>query len=374
VPVALRGNLKDFGIADVFQLIGQQRKTGQLEIRRGARHMWLAFDQGAVVWAVPAGRDGQPGLGESLVRSGLLTQDRLLDLRKECQASARPLSAVLATSADVSAEEMDEVISLISQDTIFEVLRWTEGSFDFSAQAVPHDRPPQKLLGAEQILMDGLRMADEWQSFCENVPARDRVLERTASFDHFRHATSQDSPVSLDIAERVYQLVDGRLTCQRIIDLSRAGTFEATRVLAALLQNGIIGPVERRSDRIVHSDGPKKRVLDLRWLRTAALSGLPLLVLAAVVYAGFVARRPSASSAVYPILRSPIEDAQVLFEKRRIRHAVEAHRYRFGDWPHSLSEADQIGLLGRETLAPTEGAPYYYARREGGVLLLAPER
>ena len=34
MPVALRGNLKDFGIADVFQLIGHQRKTGQLEILR----------------------------------------------------------------------------------------------------------------------------------------------------------------------------------------------------------------------------------------------------------------------------------------------------------------------------------------------------
>ena len=32
--VALRGNLEDFGIADVFQLIGQQRKTGVLDLKR----------------------------------------------------------------------------------------------------------------------------------------------------------------------------------------------------------------------------------------------------------------------------------------------------------------------------------------------------
>jgi hypothetical protein len=32
VSVALRGNLRDFGISEVFQLIGQQRKTGVLEI------------------------------------------------------------------------------------------------------------------------------------------------------------------------------------------------------------------------------------------------------------------------------------------------------------------------------------------------------
>ena len=32
MAVALRGNLSDFGIGEVFQLIGQQRKTGVLEV------------------------------------------------------------------------------------------------------------------------------------------------------------------------------------------------------------------------------------------------------------------------------------------------------------------------------------------------------
>jgi hypothetical protein len=32
VSVGLSGNLRDFGIADVFQLIGQQRKTGVLDL------------------------------------------------------------------------------------------------------------------------------------------------------------------------------------------------------------------------------------------------------------------------------------------------------------------------------------------------------
>jgi hypothetical protein len=371
--VALRGNLKDFGIADVFQLIGQQRKTGQLEITRGSRHMWLAFDEGAVVWAVPAGRGGKPGFGESLVRCGLLTQERLRELESECQASARSLQAVLAGGADVNAQELDEVISQISHDTVFEVLRWKEGSFDFSAQPVPHDRPPEKLLGAEQILMDGLRMIDEWQTFCDRVPTRDRVLERTASFDHFRHAAGEDARPRLDNAEKIYQLVDGRMTCQRVVDLSRVGTFEAIRILADLVEAGVVGPLERRSDRIARPEGSGRSV-DWSGLRVAAFSALPVILLAALVYASFMDFTPGRSSAVFPIVRSPLEDARAVFEKRRIRHALEAQRYRYGDWPRSLAEADRTGQLGRETLAPAGGDPYYYARREGGVLLLAPER
>ncbi len=37
MAVALRGNLQDFGIAEVFQLIGQQRKTGMLKFRTMAQ-------------------------------------------------------------------------------------------------------------------------------------------------------------------------------------------------------------------------------------------------------------------------------------------------------------------------------------------------
>ena len=51
MAIALRGNLKDFGIAEVFQLIGQQRKTGLLEISAKGRQVCLAFSDGAVVRA-----------------------------------------------------------------------------------------------------------------------------------------------------------------------------------------------------------------------------------------------------------------------------------------------------------------------------------
>ena len=49
MSIALHGNLRDFGIAEVFQLIGQQRKTGTLVIGEGGDAVYLAFDEGRVV-------------------------------------------------------------------------------------------------------------------------------------------------------------------------------------------------------------------------------------------------------------------------------------------------------------------------------------
>ena len=70
--VGLSGNLVDFGIADVFQLIGQQRKTGLLELRTRGAEATLVFDGGSVVAALPAGDGDVDALSDKLVRCGLL--------------------------------------------------------------------------------------------------------------------------------------------------------------------------------------------------------------------------------------------------------------------------------------------------------------
>ena len=102
---------------------------------------------------------------------------------------------------------------------------------------------PTNHSGAAQILMDGLRRVDEWQRFAELVPSEDLVFERIAGFEAFRDR--QDTPMGrrLEHAKRVYGIVDGRLRVRRVIDLSRLGSFDATRALAALCEANVIAPL-----------------------------------------------------------------------------------------------------------------------------------
>jgi hypothetical protein len=76
---------------------------------------------------------------------------------------------------------------------------------------------------------------------------------------------------------------------------------------------------------------------------------------------------------VFPIERPALAQVQANFEKRRLRHAIEANRFLVGDWPSGLDAADATGLLGRDSLAPGSSAPYYYAIRENEIILLTPE-
>lgn len=378
VGVALHGNLKDFGLAEVFQLIGQQRKTGLLEIQGSGLTMRLAFADGAVVWAQPASNGEHTALGEMLVRCGLVTQEKIVEYLREAEASARSLPQLVLAQGDASPEDLEATLDLLTRETIFQVLRWTQGSFHFSAQTVPHDRPPEKLLAAEQILMDGLRMIDEWQTFAEHIPSGEAVFQRCTPFDVYRHQAQGDARRRLPHAQAVYQLVDGRLTVRRVIDLSRLGTFEATRLLAELLQAGIL----QVSDPGTNSSKRRKRTrkrepgASLAYVQHAFSACLPVACLAwvvALILGSFpqlptVPLHETRARVGVAIPRAPFEAARRGFERRRLRNSVEAHRFQHGDWPERLADL----AVGGDALTATSGDPYYYVRNGDGILLLTP--
>ena len=220
MSIALRGNVQAFGIADVFQLIGQQRKTGVLEFTQGRERVQVCFDSGRVVSAAPAVSGPNAALGDMFIRCGLLTREKVGKLLRECASSAQSLGRVVLRDGALAEKELREIEDLLTRETIFAVLRWSSGDFDFRAQGIEHDRDAESLLGAEQILMDGLRMVDEWQSFEEHVPSEDTVFRRVAGFEAYLEHGAGQARRQLDAAERVFFLIDGRLAARRIVDLS----------------------------------------------------------------------------------------------------------------------------------------------------------
>jgi len=378
VGIGLSGNLRDFGIADVFQLIGQQRKTGMLELTNAKARVQLIFDNGAVVFASPAsGRsgDGDP-LADMLLRCGLLTRERAEQAQARCRTSAQTIGAYVVEQGWIDAEEVRRIEDLLTRDTIFEVLRWEAGSFDFRAQSIEHDRDHGSLLGAEQILMDGLRMIDEWRSFSHHVPNETTVFQRVGRFETYAERKAGLPREQLERARRLFSLVDGRLSVRRAVDLSRLGSFDGTRILAELVEEGLIKPLHpegvrhlRKQDR---SQGAQRRSR-----ATGGIAGmlvgsvLPLVLLA---LAAWLAQSPPTPAAAGPgVETQALERLREAYATRRIRNAIDAYRLTEGHWPDVFRDLPTEGYLDPSALAAPEGRPYYSANRDDGVVFLAPE-
>ena len=373
MDASLRGNLKDFGIADVFQLMGQQRKTGVLEFNGDGQQIQIFFDGGAVVSAAPVGSWPDAAFGEMLMRCGLLSRGQVDELRRECGASARTLTGVATARGWLAEAELRKIEELLTRETIFSVLRWRAGSFDFTTKDIEHDQSTESLLGAEQILMDGLRMIDEWQSFADLVPSEDMVFRRLLSFEQYGERCSGEVPGQLANAERVFELIDGRLSVRRIIDLSMIGSFDSVRALARLHRYKIIEAVELESLTSPAQIDPKEARHPAHLGRLAAIAALALL--AAVTGSilqwvgsgepldAFTIQRPDA-----------LELARHAHEKHRVRHALGIYWFSHGRWPTNLAELVDDGFLSHRELASEHGHPYYFASRENGTWLLAPDR
>ena len=66
----LRGDLKEFGVPEVFQLLEQQAKTGCLNVKTDIKEIEVYFREGRIVGAFPGGEDPWNYLAGILCRVG----------------------------------------------------------------------------------------------------------------------------------------------------------------------------------------------------------------------------------------------------------------------------------------------------------------
>ena len=377
---ALGGNLEDFGIAEIFQLIGQQRKTGTLLLSTGTERIEIQFDRGAVVCAGPVGDFPGAALAEMLVRCGYAEGKRVEVLRQKSFASAETIKGLAVEDELISKEEIDELESLLTKESLFDLLQWTTGSFDFKPGDVGHDRAHELMMGAEQILMDSLSITDEWLNLADSIPPEDTVFGKTSAFGAETGQALRLNPrISPEKAERVSQLIDGRASVRRVIDLSRVGTFEAMQVIVVLRQAGMIQAVTPPRKRRTASLPLRKNQL-----RGALAAILPLLLLLTVSLAtlhrsslGFgwgIEDSASQGASGFALNQKPLETVRAAYAEMRTQHAIEDIRMATGRWPRDWGEIEEHRLLARVALASAESPPYYYVRRNNGAVLLAPVR
>jgi hypothetical protein len=355
--MSLEGKLSDFGVADIFQLIAQQRKTGVLEVRNGESTFEIHFVSGSVLRAWPAESRPDGALAAFLLRTGLLAESDLAEVWREQEETLEPFPSVLASQGLVSKEDLQKLQRLLSDETIFELFLWDQGSFEFHPQPV-NEREGDQLIGAEMVLLDALRMRDEWGNISRGLPDPSAVLAPTADIEDFarrRPPLEESSGLAGEQLQRLYTLSDGRLTLRRIMDLSRLGTFTAGRGLFALLRGGILH-VERSKVRReeIEAAGSRFDVAPIVLGVCAALAcGLALLP------------RPTAEG--WPIPSAVLAAARDQSAEQRLRAALEARRWTHGAYPLTLAElAGEVpGLLAHVSLDR-----YSYALSENGYTLV----
>jgi hypothetical protein len=383
--MALQGSIKDFGLPDIFQLIGLQRKTGILTLKRADESITVTFENGMVVNAETTQKRNEDRIGALLVKQGRLSEEQLEEVLQKQKATLQRLGHVLVSGNHISAEDLKRALQVQVNQNVYKLFRWKEGDYNFEpTEKVEFDRANMNPMSSDFILMEGIRMVDEWPIIEKKIPTMDIVfrpavdasnvdlVEGDGGDDSFgfgdkKGAASSRIRLSGDEA-RVFRKVDGVRTVQGVIDASGLGDFDACKALFDLLSRNIVAPSGRGA---AGREGaarvaPASPAIGYAMLAAAALLTLGSLALHRASPFGVLGRPPLLGSA-YDSALSGVSRGRL----ERLDAALLAYRLAHASLPATLNALVQERLVDARYLKDPWNREYRYQPSPAGYRLAA---
>ncbi len=390
--MALAGTLKDFSLADIFQLIALQKKTGYLTLKSQTEVVTVTFNDGSVVGADSLHKRLEDRLGHVLVKSGRISKEELTKALEIQKQTLQRLGYILVSENFVDAANLKGALAVQMQQTIYRLFRWKDGEYNFEPHDnVEYDRENVTPMAAESILMEGIRMLDEWPLIEKKIPSFELVLEKVplpsapvldtrvevpVVDDLFSlgpevpkksaKPAAEESVVRLSQEEMsVYQHVNAVFTVQEIIDRCGLNEFETCKALFELMNRHLIRPVS--------AAGAEEEEEAAAPLTAQAMLDKVLMPLFWVVLAASILALPFHPFGHFPGPGSGFgQDQKVLRSRITLQRAVAAiyaFKIQEGRLPASLEELTTKGLLPLSGTMDAFGVPLVYQVTENGYTL-----
>lgn len=237
--MALKGNLRDFTITQLLNLINLARKTGTLVIDGPNDTAWVSFREGKLAYS-KMGKD-KNNLATILYRSKKISQSQHKMIRKRAGSmSDKELGLLLInanyiTQDDILASLQTEFVGIIHR-----LFTWAEGLFRFENNVLPPDDKIILRINLENIIIEGSRQLREWEQLQDEIPSLDIALKFTD-----RPGTKLQN-VNLSVEEwRVAKYINPKNSIRQIANTTKMNDLEIRRIVYGLLQAGLVDMVRQ---------------------------------------------------------------------------------------------------------------------------------
>jgi hypothetical protein len=122
-----------------------------------------------------------------------------------------------------------------TQDVVFRVFTWSDGSFHFEPNVPPPEDRIAVPISLENIIIEGSRRVKEWQQLQDELPNLDMSLRFT---DQPRARLRN---ISLSVEEwRVVSFINPRNSIRQIAKATNLSDFQIRRIVYGMLQAGLV--------------------------------------------------------------------------------------------------------------------------------------
>lgn len=242
--MALKGNLRDFTVTQLLNLINLAKKSGTLTIEGPDETAWVSFREGKLIYAQLGNEDGT--LSGILQRSGQITKRQSQIIKKYAQGKSDKELGLLLINADYLSQQ--DILKSIRQyilDIVYRLFSWADGFFRFDNDVLPPKDRITIRIDLENVIIEGSRKVREWEQLKDEIPNLDMAL----NFVDRPGANIRD--VNLNVDEwKVVSYINPKNSIRQIAKANRMSETEVRRIVYGLMQAGLVDLVRPQGMRM----------------------------------------------------------------------------------------------------------------------------
>ena len=240
--MGISGNISTMSLAEVFQWLHNGQKTGTLHIRGKQRTVKeVYFTNGSINSA--SSNDPAELIGQFLLATNKITEAQLTKALEAQNRDHVLLGNILVKQNIIPKEEMERLLYNISEEIIYDLFLWKEGTFEFMDDVLPRREVPDFNLDITHLVLEGATREDEWTRIRRVFP-EEHVIVRPL-IDNI----IEFMPLERDSA-RLLSLINGSRTIYEILRLAKTTKFGLLKNLLSLYEENLIAVGDFRSQII----------------------------------------------------------------------------------------------------------------------------
>ena len=353
--MALTGNLADFSIVNILQMIKLEGKTGRLDLTEADDLVKITFDQGNIIYAESNPQKDEGRIESTLLSNYLIDQKNWDLVKKEHDDKLKPYWDIL--SKKINGQLLVELINRQVIDNVYTALRWKKGTYEFSQmKSIKYNPKMMSPKDVDGILMEGCRIADEWLRVAGSVPPLDTFLVKNIlgegeeeslggksagargdfkSSLEFEILTARGVTIN-DIEAAVLSVVGSGKTIQEILDAARQGNFITLEAVQTLLKRAVLKTSKKKGKAMLSVDNTGATT---QMIAAGALAAI-------LVFGGLwqVSQYPSSSLARAEGIMK-VKNNQAQGDLKKIQRAIKVYMTLMKKPPPGISDLVSAGSL-----------------------------
>jgi hypothetical protein len=276
------------------------------------------------------------------------------------------LGEILVEMGILGKEMLDRIIRNQIYDTFSELFQWKEGSYAFHAKSVTFNEKVFTPLALEHIILDVLRMMDEWPDIMKAIASMNTVFKKSD-----RYFSEGDEVVEEKMSHEqriVFNLVDGHSNVQGVVDKSLLGKFTTAKAVKEVLAYDYIEVAHDGS-----SGTTQKKSLKYRTMETVMMVGGYLIFVLFLM--GLISVTPPDMKSTFGFFLNSLDPPTTVLANleynrlEKIKHALQIYFWEKRRYPDDLGELVAANILSGEEIISSSGKGYVYTSRRNAYSL-----